>query len=76
MAAGFLYAGQVCVAGSRVFVEESIREEFVEKLLKTMEAFTRDPLAQGTLVGPLSTKAQFDRVSSCLDIAREEGANV
>jgi acyl-CoA reductase-like NAD-dependent aldehyde dehydrogenase len=60
-----------------VFVEESIREEFVEKLLKTMEAFTPgDPLAQGTLVGPLSTKAQFDRVSSYLDIAREEGANV
>ncbi|MFE4053717.1 aldehyde dehydrogenase family protein [Streptomyces sp. YIM B13518] len=78
VAAGFLgNAGQVCVAGSRVFVEESIREEFVEKLLKTMEAFTPgDPLAQGTLVGPLSTKAQFDRVSSCLDIAREEGANV
>ncbi|MEU2222211.1 aldehyde dehydrogenase family protein [Streptomyces sp. NPDC018347] len=78
VAAGFLgNAGQVCVAGSRVFVQESIREEFVEKLLKTMEMFTPgDPLAQGTLVGPLSTKAQFDRVSSCLEIAREEGANV
>ncbi|MFJ8133972.1 aldehyde dehydrogenase family protein [Streptomyces hydrogenans] len=78
VAAGFLgNAGQVCVAGSRVFVEESIREEFVGKLLKTMEMFTPgDPLAQGTLVGPLSTKTQFDRVSSFLDIARAEGANV
>ncbi|MFD2416522.1 aldehyde dehydrogenase family protein [Amycolatopsis pigmentata] len=78
VAAGFLgNAGQVCVAGSRVFVEESIRDEFVEKLLKTMEAFTPgDPLAQGTLAGPLSTKAQFDRVGSYLDIARQEGANV
>ncbi|MFD7136773.1 aldehyde dehydrogenase family protein [Streptomyces sp. NPDC059894] len=78
VAAGFLgNAGQACVAGSRVFVEESIRDEFVKKLLQTMEAFTPgDPLAQGTLVGPLSTKAQFDRVSSYLDIARQEGANV
>lgn len=78
VAAGFLgNAGQACVAGSRVFVEESIHEAFTEKLLKTMEAFTPgDPLAPGTLVGPLSTRAQFDRVSSYLDIAREEGANV
>ncbi|MFJ8601544.1 aldehyde dehydrogenase family protein [Streptomyces shenzhenensis] len=78
VAAGFLgNAGQACVAGSRVFVEESIRDEFVKKLLQTMEAFTPgDPLTQGTLVGPLSTKAQFDRVSSYLDIARQEGANV
>lgn len=78
VAAGFLgNAGQVCVAGSRVFVEEGIREEFVGKLLRTMETFTPgDPLAQGTLVGPLSTRAQLDRVSSFLDIARAEGANV
>ncbi|MFB8776519.1 aldehyde dehydrogenase family protein [Streptomyces broussonetiae] len=79
VAAGFLgNAGQACVAGSRVFVEEGIREEFVQKLLKTMEAaFTPgDPLTPGTLVGPVSNKAQFDRVSSYLDIARQEGANV
>ncbi|CAL9338345.1 NAD_NADP-dependent betaine aldehyde dehydrogenase [Streptomyces sp. enrichment culture] len=79
VAAGFLgNAGQACVAASRVLVEESIREEFVQKLLKTMEAaFTPgDPLAQGTLVGPVSGKAQFERVSSYLDIARQEGANV
>lgn len=78
VAAGFLgNAGQACVAGSRVFVEESIRDEFVTKLLRTMEAFTPgDPLTPGTLVGPLSTRAQFDRVSSYLDIARQEGANV
>ncbi|MEV7968817.1 aldehyde dehydrogenase family protein [Sphaerisporangium sp. NPDC088356] len=42
-----------------------------------IEAFAPgDPLTPGTLVGPLSTKAQLDRVSSYLDIAREEGANV
>lgn len=78
-AAGFLgNAGQVCVAGSRVFVQESVREEFVKLLTEAMAAmFTPgDPLAPRTVVGPLSTKRQFDRVSSYLDIAVQEGANI
>jgi acyl-CoA reductase-like NAD-dependent aldehyde dehydrogenase len=78
VAAGFLgNAGQVCVATSRVFVQESIRDEFVKMLTEVMAAFTPgDPLTPGTLVGPLSTKTQFDRVSSYLDIAKQEGVNV
>jgi aldehyde dehydrogenase (NAD+) len=78
-AAGFLgNAGPACVAGSRVFVEASIRDTFVELLTETMAAmFTPgDPLTPGTIVGALSTKAQFDRVSSYLDVARAEGAHV
>ena len=78
-AAGFLgNAGQACVATSRVFVQESIREEFVTLLREAMTTiFTPgDPLTPGTVVGALSTKTQFDRVSSYVDIAREEGAHV
>ena len=77
-AAGFLgNAGQACVAGSRIFVEESIRDEFVTLLTQTMRAFTPgDPLTPGTFVGALATKTHFDRVSSYLDIATDEGAHV
>ncbi|MFJ1758361.1 aldehyde dehydrogenase family protein [Kitasatospora sp. NPDC088134] len=78
VAAGFLgNAGQACVAGSRVLVQEGVREEFTGKLLKAMELFTpKDPLAPGALAGPLATEAQLDRVRSYLDLARQEGANV
>ncbi|WP_336029045.1 aldehyde dehydrogenase family protein [Geodermatophilus sp. FMUSA9-8] len=78
-AAGFLgNAGQACVAGSRIFVEESIRDEFVALLTQAMVTlFTPgDPLTPGTLVGALSTRAQFDRVTCYLDIAVQEGAHV
>ncbi len=78
-AAGFLgNAGQACVAGSRVLVQESVREEFVELLTQTMTTiFTPgDPLDPATLVGALATRTHFDRVSSYLDIAEQEGAHV
>jgi len=78
-AAGFLgNAGQACVAGSRIFVHESVKDEFVELLTTAMGTiFTPgDPFTPGTVVGALSTKAQFDRVSSYVDIARAEGAHV
>lgn len=78
-AAGFLgNAGQACVAGSRVFVQDSVRQEFVGLLIEAMGAiFTPgDPLTPGTVVGAISTKSQFDRVSTYLDIAVQEGANV
>ncbi|AZM58205.1 MULTISPECIES: aldehyde dehydrogenase family protein [unclassified Streptomyces] len=79
VAAGFLgNAGQACVATTRILVQESIRDEFVELLTKEMTTvFTpADSLSAGTVVGPLATKAQFDRVSSYLDLAVREGANV
>ena len=78
-AAGFLgNAGQACVAGSRIFVQEGIRDEFVARLTEVMgTAFVPgDPFAEGTIVGALATKAHFDRVSSYVDVALQEGANV
>ncbi|MBP2334882.1 acyl-CoA reductase-like NAD-dependent aldehyde dehydrogenase [Saccharothrix coeruleofusca] len=79
VAAGFLgNAGQACVSTTRIFVQESVRDEFVELLKQAMTTvFTpADSLSSGTVVGPLSTRAQFDRVSSYLELAVEEGANV
>jgi aldehyde dehydrogenase (NAD+) len=73
----FNNTGQVCYAGSRLFVERSIYAEFVARVaafgrtLKVGDA--RDPATQ---LGPLASRAQLDRVRSYLDVARSEGARV
>lgn len=70
-------AGQACVAGSRVFVQEEVREEFTTLLTQAVEAFAPlDPFTPGSPVGALATKAHFDRVQSHVDGAVEEGARV
>jgi aldehyde dehydrogenase (NAD+) len=72
------HAGQVCVAGTRVFVHESIREEFAERLAGAIDkAFTPgDPFTPRTFIGPLASKQQFDRVMSYINLATEEGATI
>lgn len=78
-AAGFLGdAGQACVAGSRVFVQEEVREEFTTLLVGAMTTmFTpADPFTPNTIVGALATEVHLDRVASYVDNAREQGATI
>jgi len=68
-------AGQVCIAGSRVLVQRSIHDAFVEKMI----AASRDirlgnPLDEMTQMGPIAYDRQFEKVCSYLDIAKKEGA--
>jgi aldehyde dehydrogenase (NAD+) len=69
--------GQICFAGSRVFVQRSIHEEFVER----MGAFTKtvkvgDPLASDTRLGPLISKRQLDQVLGYVNKGSAEGARL
>ncbi|WP_374527002.1 aldehyde dehydrogenase [Novosphingobium sp.] len=67
--------GEVCLAGSRVFVHEAVRDEFVEKLVAQIRKIRiGDPLEWSTQLGAMASKAQFEKVSSYLDLAQEEGA--
>ncbi|MBQ9053055.1 aldehyde dehydrogenase family protein [Rhodococcus sp. (in: high G+C Gram-positive bacteria)] len=69
--------GEVCLAGSRVFVHESVREEFTEKLVRVLERVQiGDPLSPATQLGALASQAQFDKVTSYFDIARADGATI
>lgn len=69
--------GEVCLAGSRVFVHESLREEFTEKLVRVLQRVqVGDPCDSGTQLGALASKAQFDKVTSYFDVAREDGATI
>ena len=71
----FAATGQTCIAGSRLLVQDSIHDVFVEKLLAVARtARMGDPTDPGTQVGPITTPPQFKKVLEYIDIAREEGA--
>ena len=64
-------AGQSCQAGSRVLVQKSIKDEFVERLMRHVIAMKLgDPLAEGTTCGPLVSEDQLRRVESFVNEAQ------
>ena len=73
----FYSTGQICSNGTRVFVERSVREAFVAKLVeRTKTIRLGDPRDAATDLGPLVSRAQYDKVLSYLEIGRGEGASV
>jgi len=73
----FSNTGQVCYAGTRLFVERSIHETFVERLVafgKTLKV--GDPLDPSTQLGPLISERQLERVMGYVSIGGEEGARL
>ncbi len=72
----FMNQGQVCCAGSRVFVQESMYDQFTDSLSKMAQGLTvGNPLDPNTRMGPLVSKEQHDRVLGYLKAGKEEGAN-
>jgi acyl-CoA reductase-like NAD-dependent aldehyde dehydrogenase len=73
----FLNSGQVCTAGTRILVEKSIHDEFVESLVGATESMKLGPaLDDDTGMGPVVSAEQLERVSGYIDIGRSEGAEV
>ena len=71
----FSAGGQTCMAGSRLLLQESIHDAFVEKLVAiTKKAKVGDPSDPETEIGPVATAPQFEKVLSYIDIAKKEGA--
>lgn len=71
-----LNTGQICAAGSRVVVMNSIRNEVVERLAAEMEKITVGPWHQQVHMGPLVNKTQHERVLNYIEIGKEAGARV
>jgi aldehyde dehydrogenase (NAD+) len=70
-------SGQICSAGTRVFVQRSIHEEFVARLVDyTKTIRVGDPLDPQSQLGPLVSKRQMERVLGYLDLGRDEGARL
>lgn len=73
-AGAFLNAGQVCLAIKRAYVHESIYDEVCERLAGLAEdAIVDDGMKQGTTIGPVQNKAQFEKLRQFLDDARQRG---
>ena len=69
--------GQVCCAGSRVFVQEGIYEKFVEAAKKAFGAVEQgDTLSLNTQIGASINENQVKKVNSYIDIAKSEGATI
>ena len=71
----FAATGQTCIAGSRLLVQRSIHDAFVEKLVAFAKtAKMGDPMSSETQVGPVTTPPQYQKVLDYLEIAKGEGA--
>jgi acyl-CoA reductase-like NAD-dependent aldehyde dehydrogenase len=70
-----MLSGQVCCAGTRVFVQNDFHDRFVDHLTRyAANVKAGDPLDPKTTVGPLVSREQFDRVKGYLDVGKNEGA--
>ncbi|MFI9823233.1 aldehyde dehydrogenase family protein [Streptomyces sp. NPDC052013] len=69
--------GQACIAASRLIVHESVKDEFLDRLV-TLAGSIRlgDPKDRTTEMGPLTSKLHWDRVISYLDVAAQGGGTV
>jgi acyl-CoA reductase-like NAD-dependent aldehyde dehydrogenase len=73
----FLYTGQSCTAATRIIVQRPIYDEFVQALTKRAAAMpVGDPLDPGTLIGPLVSERQVERVRAFLDRIEGEGGAI
>ena len=70
----FAATGQTCIAGSRLLVQQSIHDQFVEKLIAFAKtAKMGDPMSLDTQVGPVTNLPQYEKVLKYIDIAKSEG---
>lgn len=70
----FAATGQTCMAGSRLIVHESVKDELVAKVVARAESIVQgDPTDAGTEMGPVANRPQYEKVLGYLDGAREEG---
>jgi betaine-aldehyde dehydrogenase len=72
---GFFNAGQICTTGSRLLIEHSIVDPFLEKLAKRTAALRiGDPTSEETDLGPLVDNVQYERVKKYIEVGQSEGA--
>ncbi|WP_274572366.1 aldehyde dehydrogenase family protein [Neisseria leonii] len=72
-----LNQGEVCTCPSRVLVQESIYEKFIEKAVARVKAIkVGDPLDTETMVGAQASEEQFEKITGYLKLGKEEGAQV
>ncbi len=73
----FANQGQICLCGSRIFVEKSLYSKFKNDFVaKVKELKVGDPFDEDTDIGALVSKPHLEKVKSYIDIAKEEGGKI
>jgi len=73
----FTNSGQVCLAGSRLFVQRPVYDEFVARFVDSAEALRLgDPMDERTQLGPLASETHFAKVGGYLDTVAEDGGKI
>ena len=71
----FAATGQTCIAGSRLLVQQSIHDAFLDKLVSFAKtAKMGNPMSKDTQIGPVTNKPQLEKILKYIDIAKGEGA--
>jgi aldehyde dehydrogenase len=72
---GFFNQGEVCTCPSRALVQESMYDDFIERVLERAANIQQgNPFDTDTMVGAQASKEQFDKIMSYMDVARQDGA--
>ncbi len=73
----FANQGEICLCGSRIFVERSIEDEFVERFVAaTKRLRVGDPLDHSTDIGALISEAHLNKVMAYIELAKQEGGTI
>lgn len=75
--AAFANQGQICLCGSRIYVQEGIYEKFRDALVAAIKAIKiGDPMDPATQHGAMVSEAHMNKVLGCIDLAKEEGGTI
>jgi aminomuconate-semialdehyde/2-hydroxymuconate-6-semialdehyde dehydrogenase len=73
----FSNQGQICLCGSRIYVERPLYERFRNDFAERVKALrTGDPASPDSDLGAVVSKAHFDKVMACIELARQEGGHI
>jgi aminomuconate-semialdehyde/2-hydroxymuconate-6-semialdehyde dehydrogenase len=73
----FSNQGEICLCGSRMFVEQSIYDSFVTEFVKRAKALTiGDPLDEQTKIGALVSEPHMKKILAYIDLAKKEGGKI
>jgi aminomuconate-semialdehyde/2-hydroxymuconate-6-semialdehyde dehydrogenase len=75
--ASFTNQGEICLCGSRIFIEKAIYDSFKEKFLNETDKMTvGDPLEDNNKLGAIVSKQHFDKILHYIHLAQEEGGTI
>lgn len=73
----FSNQGQICLCGSRIIIEKSIYEKFKTEFIERVKKLTvGDPLNEHSKQGAVVSKAHYEKILNCIELARQEGGKI